>query len=58
LKLVEKRYGWQEKNEQIILKSRTGKRINVIGLMNRSNELYYEIIVDKIESQDVIKFLD
>ncbi len=51
-------YGWQEKNEQIILKSRTGKRINIMGLMNRRNELFYEIIVDKIDSQDVIKFLD
>jgi transposase len=51
-------YGWQDKNEQIILKSRAGKRINVIGLMNRRNELCYEIIADKIKSQDVIKILD
>lgn len=51
-------YGWQVKNEQILVKSRTGKRINVIGLMNRRNEVYYEIIKDKIESKDVIKFLD
>ncbi len=29
-----------------------------MGLMNPRNELFYEIIVDKIDSQDVIKFLD
>lgn len=51
-------YGWQEKNETIIIKSRTGKRINVIGLMNRKNELDYEIIKHSVNSKDVIKFLD
>jgi len=51
-------YGWQEKNETIIIKSRTGKRINVIGLMNRKNELDYEIMKHSINSKDVIKFLD
>ncbi len=51
-------YGWQEKNETIIIKSRTGKRINVLGLMNRKNELDYEIIKHSINSKDVIKFLD
>ncbi|MEM8720634.1 MAG: transposase [Cyanobacteria bacterium P01_G01_bin.39] len=39
-------------------KSRTSKRVNVIGLMNRRNELYYQIIKHSIESKDVIKFLD
>ena len=51
-------YGWQSEKETIILKSRTGKRINVIGLMNRKNELDYEIIKGSINSQDVINFLD
>lgn len=51
-------YGWQEKNETIIVQSRTGKRINVIGLMNRQNELDYQIIKQGITSQDVIRFLD
>jgi len=51
-------YGWQEKNETIIIKSRTGKRVNVLGLMNRKNELCYEIIEQSIKSKDVIKFLD
>ena len=49
---------WQSSPETLILKSRTGKRINVMGLMNRKNELDYKIIKGSIESQDVIKFLD
>ena len=51
-------YGWQETNETTVVKSRTGKRINVIGLMNRQNELDYQIIKQSITSKDVIKFLD
>ncbi len=51
-------YGWQKKKEKIILKSSKGKRINVLGLMNRKNELYYEISSGKIDSEDVINFLD
>jgi transposase len=51
-------YGWQEKNETIVLKSSHTKRINVVGLMNRRNELYYEICSDKIDSEFVINFLD
>lgn len=51
-------YGWQEKKETIIIKSRTGKRVNVMGLMNRKNELYYEISCGRIDSEDVINFLD
>lgn len=51
-------YGWQEKTEKIIIKSSTGKRINVIGLMNRKNQLCYQIIKHSVASKDVIKFLD
>lgn len=40
------------------VKSRGGIRINVMGLMNRKNELDYEIIKQSVKSQDVIKFLD
>lgn len=51
-------YAWQEKEETIIVKSRSGKRINVIGLINRQNALDYQIIEQSITSKDVIKFLD
>ena len=32
-------YGWQDKDEPIILKDVDGKRINIIGIMNVRNEL-------------------
>lgn len=51
-------YGWQEKGERIELKSRLSKRINILGAMNRQNELYHEIHIKKIDSEVVISFLD
>jgi transposase len=51
-------YAWQEKGSTITLKSSQSKRINVLGLMNRHHELYYEIHSSNINSQVVIDFLD
>lgn len=51
-------YGWSEKGITITLKSCQSKRINVLGLMNRQNELYYEIYSETVNSQVVIDFLD
>lgn len=51
-------YGWQEKGERIELKSRSSKRVNILGAMNRQNELYSEIHCGKIDSEVVINFLD
>nr|WP_276324172.1 transposase [Anaplasma marginale] len=51
-------YAWQEKGNPIIIKSSKSKRINVLGLMNKNLELDYEIIVGKVNSETVIKFLD
>jgi transposase len=51
-------YAWQEKDAQILLKDVEGKRINILGLMNIRNELYYEQHDGTIDSQIVIKFLD
>lgn len=51
-------YGWQEEKETLILKNRRGKRINVMGLMIRNQELDYQIIKGSIKSQNVIDFLD
>lgn len=50
--------GWQQNKERITLKSSSSKRLNVLGLMNRKNELFYEIRTGKIESNVVINFLD
>lgn len=51
-------YGWQENKERITLKSRSSKRINVLALINRKNELFYEIKVGKVDSDVVIQVLD
>jgi transposase len=51
-------YGWQEIKQRITLKSCQSKRINVLGLMNRRNELFYKTYVGNIDSEVVIKFLD
>lgn len=51
-------YGWQEKGTTITLKSSQSKRINVLGLMNKRNELHYQIYQEKIDSKALIKFLD
>lgn len=51
-------YGWQEKGETITLRSCQSQQANVLGLMNRNNELYYEITKGKIDSKFVINFLD
>jgi hypothetical protein len=34
------------------------KRLNILGLLTRNNELYYEIFGENINSEIVIKFFD
>jgi transposase len=51
-------YAWQEQGITIALKSCQSKRVNVLGLMNRRNELFYEIYSENVNSKMVIDFLD
>lgn len=51
-------YAWQEKGTTITVKSRQGQRLNLLGLLNRKNELYSYIFEGKITSQVVIAYLD
>ena len=51
-------YGWQEKEVKSGFPSNKSKRINVLGLLNRKNELYSYIFETRITSEIVIKFLD
>lgn len=51
-------YGWQDKSETEGLKSKKSKRLNVIGLLNRKNDLECYIFENKITSDVVIKLLD
>lgn len=51
-------YAWQESKEQLGIESKQSRRINILGLLNRENELCSYIFETKISSQIVIKFLD
>ena len=51
-------YAWQEKEQQTILPSSKSKRINVLGLMNKNLDIYYQMTRGKIDSQTVIDFFD
>lgn len=51
-------YGWQEKGETISVKSGISRRINVLGIINRNNELEWEAYVGKMTSERLIKYLD
>ena len=51
-------YGWQDKSGAEDFKASKSKRLNVIGLLNRNNDLESYIFENKITSEIVIKFLD
>lgn len=51
-------YARQEKGATITRKSCQSKRINILGLMNRKNELFDEIHPGTINSEIVRDFLD
>lgn len=51
-------YGWQEKRATIILPSSRSKRLNIVGLINRSNQLKYEFYYVNFTSQSLINFWD
>lgn len=51
-------YAWQEKESVLTLKSIEGKRINILGIMNRKNELFYELHEGKVTSDTVINVFD
>ncbi|HEY9706456.1 MAG TPA: IS630 family transposase [Allocoleopsis sp.] len=51
-------YAWQEKEAEKLLLSSQSKRKNILGIMNKRNEIYYEIHQGTINSEMVIKSLD
>ncbi len=51
-------YAWQEKGDEQGVKTQQSKRLNVLGLLNKNNELESYIFECKITSDIVIKFLD
>ncbi len=51
-------YAWQVKNQSITLKDLEGKRLNILGLMNIRNNLFYQTYEGTVNSKMVIDFLD
>ena len=51
-------YAWQEKGEGLSLPSQRSKRLNVVGLMNRSNDLSAYVFECSITSEVIIACID
>jgi transposase len=51
-------YAWQTKDNQILLPAAKGKFLNVVGLMNRKNDLFFELHESTINSDKFICFMD
>ncbi|WP_231636690.1 transposase, partial [Planktothricoides sp. SR001] len=51
-------YGWQLPGETITLKSSSSPRLNVVGWLNRKNELFSKIYHNTLTSDGLIKVLD
>lgn len=51
-------YAWQPEGAQLRIPSVKSKRINVLGFMNRANDLFYYPVTGKVNSQTVINAFD
>ncbi|MDO8641323.1 MAG: transposase [Nitrosarchaeum sp.] len=51
-------YAWQTKENQILLPAAKGKFLNVVGLMSRKNDLFYEVLETTFNSDKLISFMD
>ena len=51
-------YAWQTKENPILLPAAKGKFLNVVGLMNRKNDLFFEINETTFNSDKCICFMD
>jgi len=51
-------YAWQRKDNPILLPAAKGKFLNVIGLMTRENNLFFEVLETTFNTDKVISFMD
>jgi len=51
-------YAWQTKDNPILLPAAKGKFLNVIGLMNCKNNLFFEVHESTFNSDKLISFMD
>jgi len=51
-------YAWQTKENPILLPAANGKFLNVVGLMNRKNKLFFEVLESTFHTDRLIRFMD
>jgi hypothetical protein len=51
-------YTWQTKENPILLPAAKGKFLNVVGLMNRKNKLFFEVLETTFITDRLICFMD
>lgn len=51
-------YAWQTKENPILLPAAKGKFLNVVGLMSRKNELFFEVNESTFNTDTLIAFMD
>ena len=51
-------YAWQRKDNPILLPAAKGKFLNVIGLMTRRNNLFFEVLETTFNTDKVISFME
>jgi transposase len=51
-------YAWQTKENPILLPAAKGKFLSVVGLMNRRNKLFFEVLETTFNTDKMICFMD
>ena len=51
-------YAWQEKGEQLRVPATSSQRINVLGFMNRDNDLFYYPVNGSVTGDEVIRVFE
>jgi transposase len=51
-------YAWQTKNNPILLPAAKGKYLNVVGLMSRKNNLFFEMLETTLDTDKLIEFME
>ena len=51
-------YAWQTKENPILLPAAKGKFLNIVGLMTRKNNLYFEVLESTFNTDKIICFTD
>ena len=51
-------YAWQLKEKPLLLPAAKGKFLNVVGLMSRKNDLFFQVLESTFNTDKIIDFID